>query len=56
MAFRLVLSEYYYIADKLFQHETADKYMGGIYTTIGRLALYGGMIAVSTNENLLRLY
>jgi plasmid stabilization system protein ParE len=47
---------YYYIADKLFQRETADRYTDGIYTTIGRLALHGGMIAVSANENLLRLY
>ena len=47
---------YYYIADSLFQRETADKYMDGIYKTIDRLALYDGILAVSTNENLRRLY
>jgi plasmid stabilization system protein ParE len=51
-----IQNTYRYIADELLVPEIADKYTDGIYTTIGRLSLHGGMIAVSTNENLLRLY
>jgi plasmid stabilization system protein ParE len=47
---------YRYIAFELFQKETAEKYILGILETILKLSLHGGMIAVSANENLLRLF
>ena len=47
---------YRYIAFELLQPTTADRYVGGIHKTIRNLSLYGGLVAVSLNDNLRQQY
>ena len=45
-----------YIAYELFAPETADKYIKGVFDAINHLANYGGAVAVSQRESLLKKY
>ena len=47
---------YRYIADKIFQPETAQAYRHGLYATIYKLYLTGGAFAVNLNKTLQRQY
>ena len=47
---------YRYIAEEVFQPEAAKAYRRGIFDTIYKLYLMGGIRALSQNENLRRKY